>query len=87
MGLEEFNDARVMEELMDMVRNKDRPLKACFICRYWKEERDDPRQPRWGTCLRMSVQPFPGMMPMSEDPEMGAMLTTSPRFWCSEYEG
>ncbi len=87
MGLEEFNEARVLEELIDMVRNKDSPLKACFICRYWQEQRDDPRQPRWGSCVRMSTQPAPGMMAMSEDPEMGAMLVTHPQHYCSEFEG
>lgn len=75
-----------MQALIRMIRGEDRTSRACFVCRYWREMRDDGRTPRWGTCVRMSVQPFPGMMPMSEDPEMGAMLTTHPQFYCSEYE-
>lgn len=75
-----------IQYLIRMLRGEGGATRACFTCRYWQEMRDDARSPRWGTCVRMSVQPFPGMMPMSEDPEMGAMLTTHPQFFCSEHE-
>ena len=73
-----------VEELFELLRG-GREKQACWMCRFWVENRDDERQPRWGTCTRMATQPFPLMFPMSEDPELGAMLITHPKFHCSEY--
>ena len=72
-------------ELLATLRGENR-LTACVVCRYWRQNRDDERTPQWGTCLRMSVQPFPGMVAVSEDPELGAMLITHPKHYCSEFE-
>ncbi len=75
-----------VDDIFQVLQNS-RETRACWLCRYWSEERDDPRQPRWGNCLRMATNPPPLMFPMSEDPTMGTRLMTHPKFYCSEFDG
>ncbi len=74
-----------VNELHELMQSWAAPPRACWLCRFWQENREDERQPRWGTCLRMGSQPFPLMYALSEDPEMGATFVTHPKFYCSEY--
>lgn len=75
-----------IDELFQMLQGT-RDQRACWLCRFWQEERDDQRQPRWGNCLRMAAQPPPLMFAVAEDSNMGATLMTHPKFWCAEFDG
>lgn len=74
-----------IDELFQMLRGS-RETRACWLCRFWQEERDDPRQPRWGACLRMASQPPPLMAPVGQELSEAAMLMTHPKFYCSEFD-
>lgn len=86
--VDRYLDSNVMsvDELFNILKG-DRETRACWLCRFWQEERDDQRQPRWGTCLRPAAQPPPLAFPVAEDPTYGCRLMTHPKFYCSEWDG
>ena len=60
--------------------------RACLFCRWWQEDREDQRSPRWGACLRPAGQPPALFHALAEDEAMGARLMTHPKHYCAEFD-